>query len=76
MHPLYRNLISALAISGMAACATATLPSYPIEHPANPQAPMAPVTEPADSLTSSRRPTVDPPANDTSPPMEHRHEKH
>jgi hypothetical protein len=76
MHPLFRNLISALAISGLAGCAPATLPSYPIEHPANPQAPMAPLTEPADSLTSSRWQTVEPPATDTSPSMDHRHEQH
>jgi hypothetical protein len=76
MHPLFRDLIPALAISWLAGCAPATLPSYPIEHPANPQAPMTPVTEPADSLTSSWRPTTDPLTTDTSPSTEHRHEKH
>jgi hypothetical protein len=76
MHSLFRNLIFFLAISGLAGCAIATAPSYPIEHPANPQAPMAPITESADSLTSSRRPTPDPPATDPSRPAEHRHDKH
>jgi hypothetical protein len=73
MHPSSRKLSVALATVWLAACSAATLPSYPIEHPANPEAPMAPISEPADSLTSSRRPL--PADAGAAPIMEHHHEK-
>lgn len=76
MHPSFRNLSLALATAWLAACSAATLPSYPIGHPANLEAQMAPIREPADSLSSTRRPSAQPADAATMPVMEHDHEKH
>ncbi|MFN0039219.1 MAG: hypothetical protein ACKVP2_06900 [Burkholderiales bacterium] len=76
MHSPSRKLFFALAAVWLTACSSARLPTYPIEHPANPEAPMAQIDEPAESLTSSRRPAAQPADAAATPPAEHHHEKH
>ena len=76
MHSSSRKLSFALATVWLAACSSARLPSYPIEHPANPEAPMAPMGEPSDAPTLSWRPATQPAEAADTPAVEHHHEKH
>jgi hypothetical protein len=80
-------LLKALAPTGTAllltACASAPAPDYPLDHPANPAATIAPASPPASAITSyvspspaSTMPAADSPQGSTSQPEQKEEDPH